>query len=124
MLKFFRITTYLLILSLVLNVVEWPFVDEILEEQTQATQQAQPESELGVSAVLASDSLAVPDAAHDDAKHSTASVYHTLMDLLDTASPLSLAAAEESGTSPASVDQRFASRTVPTIDRPPLSSLP
>lgn len=121
MLRLFRTTAYLLILSLALNIMEWPFVDEILEEQAQATQQAQPD--LVVSASLAADSLAVQDAAHDHVKHSTASIYHTLMDLLDTTSSLSFAAAEGGGTSPASVDQRFTSRTVPTIDRPPLSSL-
>lgn len=121
MLKFFRTTTYLLLLSLVLNVVEWPFVDEILAEQTQAAQQTRPVANVQVSA--APDGIAVRSPAPGTEKYSAASVYHTLMDLLNTAPSLSFAAAKTSNAFPTSLQQRFASRSLPAIDRPPAFSL-
>lgn len=121
MLKFFRTTTYLLILSLVLNVMEWPFVDEILAEQTQTIQQAQRAT--AASTAIPSDADAARSTAHGTVKYSAASVYHTLMDLLDTALSLSLAAAEGCRTCPTSSERRFVSRALPAIDRPPRPSL-
>lgn len=121
MLKFFRTTTYLLILSLVLNVVEWPFVDEILAEQTEEIQHTQPATV--ASTAVQSDTDAVRSTAPGTVKYSAASVYHTLMDLLDTAPSLSFATAEACGICPVSIEQRFVSRTLPAIDRPPTPSL-
>lgn len=121
MLKLFRTTTYLLLLSLVLNVVEWPFVDEILAEQTQVVQQTQPAATAQASTTP--DGNAVRSSAPGTVKYSAASVYHTLMDLLDTAPALSFAAAKSSNAFPTSIKQRFASRSLPAIDRPPSFSL-
>ncbi|MGX0939388.1 hypothetical protein ACUXQ2_005484 [Cupriavidus metallidurans] len=120
MLKFFRTTTYLLLLSLVLNVVEWPFVDEILAEQTQAVQQTQPVASAQASTTSDGDAVRSSPAT---VKYSAASVYHTLMDLLDTAPSLSFAATRASNAFPTSIEQRFASRSLPAIDRPPAFSL-
>ncbi|MBC3879696.1 hypothetical protein H8K38_17955 [Undibacterium sp. FT79W] len=115
--KIFRIANYVLLLSFILSIGDWPFVDEILEEQaalqsmisTLDTAQADAESTR-----LKQESLV---------SHSSGSIYQSLTNFVDMPRHNLVVAVASERTAYFAEEPSFVSVTAIPAERPPSLSL-
>lgn len=113
--KLFRIAAYLVLITFVLSVGDWPFVDEILAEQVQIQQEALA----AVQADVASSTIA----KNPGTSHAAGSLYQSLVNFIDMPRHgiPTMVAQRTAGYLPDS--SRFISATVDPFERPPIFSL-
>lgn len=113
--KLFRTAAYFVLITFVLSLGDWPFVDEILAEQIQIQQDA-------FAALQASPSASTVTKT-SNVSHSAASIYESLVNLIDMprhAVPSMLA---QRATGYLAETPRFVSAMPDPFERPPSFSL-
>ena len=76
MAKLFRLSAYLVLITLVLSLGDWPFLDEILAEQVQIQREE-------LSSLQSNPTLTSSVAKTSIVSHSSGSIYQSLMNLVD-----------------------------------------
>lgn len=110
--RFFRVTLYVLLVTLVLNLSDWPFVDEIFVEQ-------------GYSEKTSHDDVAQTVAtsvqkSKNDTDHFSGSIYQSLTNLVDMPFHSMRVPTLADDASYASFSQAFLSATPVRFQRPPV----
>lgn len=112
--KVFRLAAYLVLLTLVLNLGDWPFVDEIFAEEAQHQMVSDPDGTYASGQTVNTDKSA-------SITHCTGSIYLSLTNLVDMPSHVfSMAKLPEQTIFSADADT-FTSRIPGPLDRPPIS---
>lgn len=117
--KIFRLTAYVVLLALVLNLSDWPFVDEILAENTPQQSSEVSSDDVGFQS---REKSSTPQQSSGDSRPS-ASIYQSLTNFVDMPSHrLALSTDCESPTYSAT-EKAFVSAIPPPLERPPRTSL-
>ncbi|MDE2442485.1 MAG: hypothetical protein KGP14_15830 [Betaproteobacteria bacterium] len=111
MLKFFRAASYFVLLTFVLNLGDWPFLDEVLEEQTQVQHES----------VVAPQTNPVAKPERTQVSHA-AGLYASLSNLADMPVHDYFVGAAEPDIHLAIVISGFTSANPVPLDRPPICS--
>lgn len=116
--RIYRIVAHILLLTFVLNLGDWPFIDEILAEQTQQQNVANDSAPSGTRLVSALNDKST------NLNHSSGSIYQTLTDLVDMPKHnLMSAATSDDRPSGRAEAQLFVSADIFPLERPPSFSL-
>ena len=117
--KIFRLAAYVVLFALVLNLSDWPFVDEILAENTSQQGREVSSDEVGFKQ---NEKSFKPQQSSGDSRPA-ASIYQSLTNFVDMPSHrLALSTDCESPTYSAT-EKAFVSAIPPPLERPPRTSL-